>query len=245
MGLFHKFRYFNRSLALSCSLIAVSTFNYGFDNQAFASTQAMDAFEKQFGVYDPAAGTYALEPYWLSLFNSLNYIGLFVGVMAGTTIASRWGRKRCMFVMSVYALLTATLAVTSQSREQIMAARILNYIYVGIELAVVPMYQSEIGKNTSLVQCSCLFKVAFIANHPFTHHSSQPSPRPSRRILPAQPDRRRPRHQLDLPRDELDPGQPGVADPAGAVLRGPCLRRRPRALRARVPALAAPPGPRR
>jgi hypothetical protein len=47
--------------------------------------------------------------------------------------------------MSIYALGTATIAVTSNSREQIMAARVLNYVYVGMELSVVPLFQSEIG----------------------------------------------------------------------------------------------------
>lgn len=50
-----------------------------------------------------------------------------------------------MFSMSVYALGTATISVTSNTREQIMAARVLNYVYVGMELAVVPLFQSEIG----------------------------------------------------------------------------------------------------
>lgn len=79
MGVFTKFRFFNRRLALSCVLIAVSTFNYGFDNQAFATTQAMDAFDKQFGVWNEKTGTYVLEPSWISLFNSLNYIGFAAG----------------------------------------------------------------------------------------------------------------------------------------------------------------------
>ncbi|KAF5702758.1 RGT2-Sensor of high external glucose concentration [Fusarium mundagurra] len=144
MGVFTKFRFFNRRLALSCVLIAVSTFNYGFDNQAFATTQAMDAFDKQFGVWNEKTGKYILEPSWLSLFNSLNYIGFAAGVLIGTWISSRWGRRWCMFVMSLYALGTATLAVTSFHREQIMAARILNYVYVGMELGVVPTFQSEI-----------------------------------------------------------------------------------------------------
>ncbi|KAF4448945.1 hypothetical protein F53441_7714 [Fusarium austroafricanum] len=144
MGVFTKFRYFNRRLALSCVLIAVSTFNYGFDNQAFATTQAMDSFDKQFGVWDAKKKQYVLEPSWLSLFNSLNYIGFAAGVLIGTWISSRWGRRWCMFAMSVYALGTATIAVTSFHREQIMAARILNYVYVGMELGVVPTFQSEI-----------------------------------------------------------------------------------------------------
>lgn len=49
-----------------------------------------------------------------------------------------------MFGMSCYALVSATVCVTSQNKSQIMAARILNYFYIGMELSVVPMFQSEI-----------------------------------------------------------------------------------------------------
>ncbi|KAI1876205.1 uncharacterized protein JN550_001701 [Neoarthrinium moseri] len=139
-----KAHYFNRQLVLCCSLIALSTFNYGFDNQAFATTQAMDAFTKQFGDYNGSTGKYGLPTSWLSLFNSLNYIGFAAGVLTGSWISGHYGRRMCMFVMSIYALATATIAVTSHSKEQIMAARILNYVYVGMELAVVPAFQSEI-----------------------------------------------------------------------------------------------------
>ncbi|KAK5086701.1 hypothetical protein LTS08_007115 [Lithohypha guttulata] len=139
-----KLQYFNRQLGLACSLIALSSFNYGFDNQAFATTQAMDAFGKQFGVFNPKTQTWALEPSWLSQFNSLNYIGFAAGVLIGSEISSRFGRRWCMFSMSCYALVTATIAVTSTSKSQIMSARVLNYLYVGMELSVVPAYQSEI-----------------------------------------------------------------------------------------------------
>lgn len=128
----------------------------------------MDAFTKQFGTYDKASGTYELNSVWLSLFNSLNYIGFVVGewhfrqiswgssnirfvsaagVIVGSFISARFGRRKCMFVMSVYALITATIAVTSNTKDQIMVARILNYVYVGIELSVVPVFQSEIGEQ--------------------------------------------------------------------------------------------------
>ena len=145
MGFFSKqAQSFNPQLAFACSLIALSSFNYGFDNQAFATTQAMDAFDRQFGVYDEEAGDWVLPPTWLALFNSLNYIGFAAGVVIGSYVSARWGRRMCMFVMSIYALGTATVAVTSQHKDQIMAARVLNYVYVGMELAVVPAYQSEI-----------------------------------------------------------------------------------------------------
>jgi SP family sugar:H+ symporter-like MFS transporter len=51
-----------------------------------------------------------------------------------------------MFSMSCYALVTATIVVTSQTREQIMVGRVFNYIYVGMELSVIPTFQSEIGE---------------------------------------------------------------------------------------------------
>lgn len=145
MGLLsNKTRFFNRRLAIAVSLIALSSFNYGFDNQAFATTQAMDAFQEKFGEYDETKGRYHLPPTWLALFNSLNYIGFAAGVVIGSYVSARWGRRMCMFSMSIYALGTATIAVTSSNKHHIMAARVLNYVYVGMELAVVPAYQSEI-----------------------------------------------------------------------------------------------------
>lgn len=65
-----------------------------------------------------------------------------------------------MFTMSLWALVCATLVITSKSRHQILVARVLNCeklrpgllckdsqlldIYIGMELAVVPIFQSEI-----------------------------------------------------------------------------------------------------
>ncbi|OOQ90959.1 putative sugar transporter [Penicillium brasilianum] len=137
-------KHFNRTLALSCALIALSQMNYGFDNQAFSTTQSMTAFTREFGVYNPKTKQYAIPAYYLSLLNSLNYIGFAVGLVLGSLFSEKYGRRLCMFVMSCYALVTATITVTSQTKEQILAARILNYIYIGFELSVVPVYQSEI-----------------------------------------------------------------------------------------------------
>ncbi|KAK9859455.1 Sugar/inositol transporter [Penicillium brevicompactum] len=138
-------KYFNRKLALSCSLIALSSFNYAFDNQGFAQTQAMDAFSRRFGVYDDKTKTWSLDTQWKSYFNGLPYITFACGVVIGSVISSRFGRRWCMFAMGIYALATATITTTSHSNDQILAARILNYVYIGMELSVVPVFQSEIA----------------------------------------------------------------------------------------------------
>lgn len=121
-------KHFNRRLFLSVLLIAVSQFNYGFDNQAFAQTQAMDAFTKKFGVYNEGKGKYVLETYWLSLFNSTPFVGFAIGLVAGSMISAKWGRRMTMFTMSIYALFSATVVVTAQTNGQIMAGRILNCV---------------------------------------------------------------------------------------------------------------------
>lgn len=76
------FKHFNRTLFLSVLLISVSQFNYGFDNQAFAQTQAMDAFDKQFGEYNAATGKYALSTQFTSLLNGIPFIGFAIGKFA-------------------------------------------------------------------------------------------------------------------------------------------------------------------
>ncbi|KXH50373.1 sugar transporter [Colletotrichum simmondsii] len=144
MGIKSVTQHFNRRLFASVFLIAVSQFNYGFDNQAFTSTQAMDAFERQFGEYDDATRQWKIPTYFLSLLNSLNYIGFAAGLVIGSLTSARFGRRTTMIVMSIYALISATVVVTSTTKEQILVGRILNYVYVGFELAVVPVYQSEI-----------------------------------------------------------------------------------------------------
>ncbi|KAH8807734.1 general substrate transporter [Xylogone sp. PMI_703] len=135
---------FNRTLLLSCCLIAVSQFNFGFDQTAFSTTQAMDAFEKKFGVYNSKSKTYSIQPYFLSLLNSLPYAGFAIGLIVGSMISARYGRRMAMFVMSLYAICTAVIVITSNSRAQILTARLLNYGCVGMELSVVPIFQAEI-----------------------------------------------------------------------------------------------------
>jgi SP family sugar:H+ symporter-like MFS transporter len=49
-----------------------------------------------------------------------------------------------MFCMSLWAMMSATVLVTATRREQVLAGRILNYAYIGMELATCPPFQAEI-----------------------------------------------------------------------------------------------------
>lgn len=131
---------------MSFLVVAVSTLNYGFDNNGYTTTQAMDPFIRQFGKVDPMTGKHELPTSWLSMFNSLNFIGYAfgqllsyasppraestlltrLGVVLGSMVSERYGRRWCMFAMSGHALVCAAIAVTSSTPEQIMTARVLN-----------------------------------------------------------------------------------------------------------------------
>lgn len=85
---------FNKKLTLTVLLITISQFNFGFDQQGFAATQAMDAFAKQFGVFDKGVQEWILEPVWLSFFNGFNYLGQAAGAFVYPQLLPRY----CLFL---------------------------------------------------------------------------------------------------------------------------------------------------
>jgi MFS transporter, SP family, sugar:H+ symporter len=135
---------FNGRLLYACALIAFSQVNFGMDQAAFSNTQAMPFFKRQFGKYDASVSAYIIEPYFLSLLNSLNYIGFAFGLVVGNLTSRRFGRRIAMFAMCWWALIAAIILITAQHREQMLAGRIVAYVYIGMELALVPILQSEL-----------------------------------------------------------------------------------------------------
>lgn len=71
--------HFTPRLTAAVSLIALSSLNYGFDNQGLATSQAMTTYKQQFGVWNPETNSYAIPTYWTSLLNSLNFVGFAFG----------------------------------------------------------------------------------------------------------------------------------------------------------------------
>jgi SP family sugar:H+ symporter-like MFS transporter len=67
------------TLVLSVSLLVFSAFNYGFDDQAFATVQAMDPFIKEFGHRNLKTNIYVIPTIFSSLYNSLKAGGQIVG----------------------------------------------------------------------------------------------------------------------------------------------------------------------
>lgn len=137
--------YFTPTLLCSFLILTIAPFTYGFDNQGFATVLSMDGFAESFGDFEPKTQEYYIPSYFLSLLNSLQYIGFAIGLFVGSMISARWGRRMCIFVECIYSWFPVIIILTAKSKPQILIGRILNYAYVGMELAVIPVYQSEIA----------------------------------------------------------------------------------------------------
>jgi MFS transporter, SP family, sugar:H+ symporter len=165
------FRNFNGRLLYTVSILMLSQINFGADISTFSSTQAMDAFEKRFGRYNPETDSYALNPVYLSLLNSLTYIGQVAGVLLGGYIGRKKGRKWSLYVMCFWAILSAALLVSAKSRAQLLIGRILNYIYIGQELVTVPVFQAEVvppqvrGFVVATYQLGSIVSASCVENH--------------------------------------------------------------------------------
>ncbi|KIW18021.1 hypothetical protein PV08_02308 [Exophiala spinifera] len=123
----------------------MSSFNYGFDVQAMAAAQAMNSFDAQFGIYAKKTHKWKLQPYFLSLLNSCHAPAQIAGVYVGSVISNRYGRRMCVFVMSIYALFSSAIIFSSHTKAQILAGRTIHYCYLGMELAVVPTTLAELS----------------------------------------------------------------------------------------------------
>jgi SP family sugar:H+ symporter-like MFS transporter len=88
---------------------------------------------------------YQLETYYLSLLGSLTYIGFALGLVTGNILSARIGRKKCFMIMCFYAILGTIVCITSTTNKwQMIAGRIIAYVYIGMELALVPVTQTEL-----------------------------------------------------------------------------------------------------
>ena len=58
------------------------------------------------------------------------------GTLGGSVISEKYGRRWTVFIMSLWAVMSATVCITSKTSGQILAGRCLNYVYAVSQLDV-------------------------------------------------------------------------------------------------------------
>ncbi|CAK7235888.1 hypothetical protein SCUCBS95973_009420 [Sporothrix curviconia] len=130
-------------LMFATLLVSITVFNFGFDTTAYSTIQAMDPFIDRFGQCN-AQGKCSFTATHLSFLNSLPRITFGVGIVAGEMIGSRYGRRPVIVVYNVIAMIGSIVSYTSKNYAQILAGRMIVFLYIGMEGWLVPMFQAEI-----------------------------------------------------------------------------------------------------
>ncbi|KAJ3801455.1 hypothetical protein GGU11DRAFT_753602 [Lentinula aff. detonsa] len=73
--------------------LALGNVIYGYDTASFGGVQAIPAFGKQFGIFDPTLGQYALPAKTSSLLTSLAFAGKLIGTIIIGPCTERFGHK--------------------------------------------------------------------------------------------------------------------------------------------------------
>ncbi|KAF9052175.1 general substrate transporter [Rhodocollybia butyracea] len=136
--------------AITPKLLAITLFLalgnviYGYDTASFGGVQAIPAFGKQFGVFEPSLGQFALPAKTSSLLTSLAFAGKLIGTVIIGPCTERYGHRLGMVLVSITTIIGTIIEMTAKKSVQFLIGRIIVYIGIGIVENVVPTYQSEI-----------------------------------------------------------------------------------------------------
>ncbi|EXJ69785.1 uncharacterized protein A1O5_06856 [Cladophialophora psammophila CBS 110553] len=124
---------------------------FGYDTGSFGGILANPGFVRQFGVYHPSTGKYAIDSLHTSLLSSLAFIGKFVGCLVAGPAIEWVGHRAVFFGLSAVSFVGIIIEITAAGTDagsgrfaQFIVGRIIVYISVGLVEVDVTTYQSEI-----------------------------------------------------------------------------------------------------
>lgn len=146
---------------------AIGGFLFGYDAAVISGT--ISQVTAQFGLDEIQVG-------W---FVGCALIGSIIGVLFAGKLSDMWGRKMTMLIAAVFFSVSGIGCAFIDSFEQLVFARILGGIGIGIVSIVSPLYISEVsiaqyrGRLVSLYQLAVTigFLGAYLANFQLLHFS--------------------------------------------------------------------------
>ncbi|KAF6799509.1 sugar transporter [Colletotrichum musicola] len=125
-------------------VLLFSVFTFGFETAVVATVQAMNHYEKQFGERNTKTGKFFISAPRLAYLNSFPLITYGIGIVIGSLISERWGRRIVVAVMNVVCVGGVVLSCLAKTYQQALGGRLVLYLHVGMEAYLVPMYMAEI-----------------------------------------------------------------------------------------------------
>lgn len=131
------------------------------------------------GTISQVTARFSLDEIQVGWFVGCALIGSIIGVLIAGKLSDRWGRKVTMLVAAVFFSVSGIACAFVGSLEQLVVARILGGIGIGVVSIVSPLYISEVsiaqyrGRLVSLYQLAVTigFLGAYLTNFQLLHFS--------------------------------------------------------------------------
>ena len=131
------------------------------------------------GTISQVTDRFSLDEIQVGWFVGCALIGSIIGVLMAGKLSDRWGRKVTMLVAAVFFSVSGIACAFVGSLEQLVVARILGGIGIGVVSIVSPLYISEVsiaqyrGRLVSLYQLAVTigFLGAYLTNFQLLHFS--------------------------------------------------------------------------
>mgnify|MGYP001314763202 FL=1 len=131
------------------------------------------------GTISQVTARFSLDEIQVGWFVGCALIGSIIGVLMAGKLSDRWGRKVTMLVAAVFFSVSGIACAFVGSFEQLVVARILGGIGIGVVSIVSPLYISEVsiaqyrGRLVSLYQLAVTigFLGAYLTNFQLLHFS--------------------------------------------------------------------------
>lgn len=131
------------------------------------------------GTVSQVTARFSLDEIQVGWFVGCALIGSIIGVLMAGKLSDRWGRKVTMLVAAVFFSVSGIACAFVGSFEQLVVARILGGIGIGVVSIVSPLYISEVsiaqyrGRLVSLYQLAVTigFLGAYLTNFQLLHFS--------------------------------------------------------------------------
>ncbi|KAL3496388.1 general substrate transporter [Aspergillus germanicus] len=123
---------------------SISSAGFGFDQAWWASVLSSPQFIQNFGTVDPITHERVLSSYQQSLGTGLGYVGVIIGILCGSPMNERLGRKNTLWIQS--AIVTAGIiieATCKTSFAQFIVGKLIVYLGGGVATSSIPAYQAE------------------------------------------------------------------------------------------------------
>lgn len=128
---------------LICLIASIGAIQFGYDGSYFSGILVTKPFTRNYGHFDPAKGTYVVDPSVLSLVTSIINAGEFVGAVSAFWIGEKLGRRGGLFLSSACVCAGVILQVSGPHEGLLITGRLVLGFAVGVISCCVPLYCAD------------------------------------------------------------------------------------------------------